>query len=285
MNRLIVDSVLDQVKADASIPVSQGRFGDTQLLLKLKDVLDYAIFPLLIKAKGNHNEVRETVTSDSDGFITIPERAYLSGFSKLKHIQSGIFFNEVAEPEIEEAPNSYYFIGDSAVVSGGGSQTFEMTYTLRPPELIKEVDAPKVVNFNPVTRQVEVDIGTFEADMDIIKPNGYARVLNIGRTLTTSSTVFTLDGTATPVIGDFVCPAGSSALVPVPQEIIGYVARVLTTMVLQDIPDPEGFKQSQAIEADMEKNILAALVPRGRKAPVFVKKPFLQRSYNNKRRY
>jgi len=267
----------------ASIPVSQGRFSDAQLLLMAKDVLDTIIFPMLINVRGGHNDVREEVSSDSEGVITIPERSYLNGFNKLKSKASNTFLNEVAESGFEDSYFCYYFIGDS-VITSLQSEDFVMTYTLRPPQLILETDAPKVVSFNTTTRQVEVDVETFESSMDVIGQNGYTKALNVGRSATTSSTLFTLGGTIVPSVGDYICAAGESPLIPVPQEVIGYFTRVLCSRILQDIPDVEGFKQSMEIEMSMHKNIVEVLKPRGRKSPIYSKHPFIN-SGRSFRRY
>ena len=281
-NRLLTDNILNQVKAMAGVPVSQGRFSDANLLLMLKDVVDTIIFPMIIKARSNHNEVRETVTSDSDGVITIPTRSYLNGFTKLKNTSNEIFLNEVPESANENSYESYYFLGDQVIVTPQ-SQDFEMTYTQRPPQFQLESVSPKVVSFNPTTRQVEVDVATFESDMDIVKANGYTRATNIGRTSTVSSTVFILAGTAVPVVGEYITEAETSPLLPIPQEVVGYVTRILCSRILQDIPDPEGLKVSMEIESVMRENVLEVLKPRGRRASVMAKKPFINNNYRYRR--
>lgn len=274
MNRLLTDNILEQVKILASVPISQSRFSDVNLLLMLKDVLDTNIFPLIMEARSNHNEVKVTLTSDSDGYIDVPERAFMGGFNSLKNTSNNVFYNACPESSRDWAYNSYHFYQDSVIVSDASTQ-FEMTYTLRPPELLLESDAATVVSFNPTTRQVEVSQTLFSSDMDIIKPNGYARALNTIRTATTSGTVFPLDGTYTPVVGDFIVGAGKSPLVPIPQEMVGLVARVMVTRILMDIPDPEGAKSSMEIEKVMRAEVLASLKPRGGRSSIVSRKPFI----------
>jgi len=280
MNRLLTDNILNNAKIMASVPLSQNKFSDASILLMLKDILDTQIFPILIKAQGNNNEITFAVTANSEGEIEVPERAYLSGITRLKN--GDLCYLQATEEDFAYSVNTYYFIGDIIKVKEA-NQEFHLTYTLRPPELLLEIDAPKVLSFNPSTRIVEVDKDTYATDMDVIKPNGYHRSLNQGRTTTTTATVFTLGGTVVPSVGDYIVEAGQSPVIPIPQEVIGLVVRALSNRILMDIPDEEGLRAGLRVEEIMYTNVLNMLKPRGKRASAVSRKPILNTAFRNRR--
>ena len=276
-NRLLVDNILENAKIMASVPTNQDRFSDSTLLQMLQDIVESDLFPMVLESQGNYNERMEELSTDSDGVLDIPSRAYMARVSLMKEKNTTIFLNEVSESLKDDSFNSFFFRGNE-IHTELKSKTLDVTYTLRPPELILATDAPKVVSFNSSTRVVEVDKTQYSTDMDIIKANGYSRALNQGRTSTTTATQFVLDGTAVPVAGDYITSAEQSPILPLPYELVGLATRMLVSRILLDIPDMDGYKSSKTIEAEMREKMLKMLEPRSRRSQVIVNRPFVRRN-------
>ena len=281
-NRLLVDNIIENAKNWASVPTNQDRFSDALLVQMLQDIVDTDLFPMVLASQGNYNEIVVEVSSDSEGIIDIPDRAYLSNISLLKVKDTDSFLNEISENTKDSGFNSYFFRG-SEIHTDIKNETFELTYTLRPFELILSTDAPKVVSFNSSTRVVEVDKTQYSTDMDIIKSNGYSRALNQGRTSTVTATQFVLAGTSVPVAGDYITSAEQSPILPLPYELASLAARMLTSRIMLDIPDMDGYESSKKIEEQMKNNLEKMLEPRGRKSSVIVNRPFVRRNTRYRR--
>lgn len=273
-NRLLTDNIIESAKCMASVPLSQSRFSPAVMLTMLKDIVDTQIYPMLVTAQGCNNEVKVTITSDSDGVIEIPTRAYLSGVSKVRNANTGAYYLQCEEEYNDLTCNTFNFLGNK-IITRDPDTDFDITYTLRPPNLILEAEAPKILNFNPTTREVETNIAITDATMDIIGVNGYLKGMDIARTATTTATLFTLGGSVVPAIGDYICAVEDSPLIPMPVEVVGLLIRQLANRVLIDLPDEESLKAGLMVESSIYQNVLSMLKPRGKKASVVAHKPLL----------
>lgn len=305
--------LLEKIKRAVTVPASQIRFSDANLLEFADEETEATILPMLLSLRQEYLvKSRLVPIVEEQAAYKIPYRAIGRNLRELKLVTSdGQFIKSLAHITLEDSqrfspnifgePLGFTIQGENVVLlptpeSSNGSYNIKMYYELAPGALIDPDEAGVITAFDLDTGIVTIAsaIAGFASTvaMDIIDAKTGNSTLAEGITnVSVSGTTITFTAADLPSdmsVGDYVTLAGETPVIQLPEELHQALVQAVVCRILEAQGDFEGL---QAAEAKLEKKITAAqvlLTPRVEGNPLVVinRNGLLrQRPYNYRFRY
>ena len=284
------DDLLTSIKNGASIPANQIRFSDTMLLGFADEFTRGTIVPELIRLKSEILTVRETVTVTGSQRYLIPARAvgrtlravFWDGES-LRPLDYLQWRDESGDPLMVGFEGNYFLPYPTPASTSTGK--LEIAYYCKPSALVKTSSAGKITSINSGSNLIQVasvpsSIVT-GVSVDLIRGQGGNDILLRDAVATVSGTNITLS-TALPTdlaLNDYVCLAGYSPVVNMPEELASLLSKAVQIVVLEAQSDMEALQLAQASYKKLAENAYSATSPRMQgESDRLNPSPFLNRS-------
>jgi hypothetical protein len=272
------EQVLVGIKRRITIPQSQPLLLNEDILAIVDDVIKSRLVPVLVSLRQDFfvTTKNETITKDVDSY-SIPSRAVGRTLRDLKKVSSSGNKLDITLVGVEDehfsalsgSPSQFFFKGDKVVlrpipISTG--EILEMWYEIMPSSMTTTDKCGKIINIsgnNVSVQQLPTTLKINEkADIVDSTPGHSCKLIDAQMTNITSNVIHFTSLPSTVKVGDYVCPAGFSPYVQLPDECYPYVETESCYRILQSISDYEGAKFLQS-DIDVElKNLKMLMEPR-----------------------
>lgn len=302
---------LDSVKRGVTIPASQVRFTNTDLLAFADEELETYVMPMITDQRQEYFVRKDLVPLVANqAEYKIPSRAV---GRTLRHIRLITTDSEVVKdlsfvmPEDDRAnsstnggdPWAYTVRGDYIVILPTptlANYNIEMYYELAPSKLVESDRTATVASFDLTTGAVTINASnsnfTTGLSMDIIDgtSGNNCKAIDIDNTnVSGANLTFTAaDLPANLAVGDYVTLANESSVLQIPNELTQVLVQAVICRITEALGDFEGLQVAMARLDRIIKSATQIITPRVEsKAPVVINRNGLlpQRSYNRRWRY
>lgn len=284
------DDLIDSVRLRANLPsaTADDKLSDTDILTLADEQIRSRWVPY-VSEKRSAYYVRSELLTTSSGYARVPSRAVGGALIDVQLAESGSE-NACSIPEITIAQREFYNAGDSfssrLAYSFEGDKikihpypandvTLRVFYQWRPGQLVKTNNITYTAAITSVTSSTVVASGGMASNIttgtavDIVQatPNydllvdGASDTTVGGGTVTFSTTN---PSTSDVAVGDYLCDAGYTPIVHVPEEVFPLVVSSVVIRVLMMYGEYEQLAIEREMLAEEAANVSELLTPRNK---------------------
>lgn len=282
-----VDNLVTSLKTQTLFPTSQATYSTDDLISFLNIGLQSYVVPLIDSVQEEYFVVNYDIAFDpTNNVYDIPARAIGGKLRDITFVDTTGREYSIPRIKVEDiksisdtfayAPINYgFYLRDNQVVLFYGITAtainfpiLRMKYIRRPNELKSKIYCGKVVNVNPLTKDVTLDNGdttwTTSTTFDVIK--GTPTFSSKGDDCTISQIngfVLTFNTLPTGIaVGDYVCESGFSCIPQIPKEGFFLLMQSAIISVLEGIGNEAQLGTAYKKLEIMENKFLKIITPR-----------------------
>lgn len=285
MSVLTSDNILDSIKRTFSVPTHQQLLTDTEILSFCDEELLNTVCPELVALRGEYfTTFKNQSTTAGTQRYRIPERAMGRTLRDLKLITSGGDESNLTDIGIDDKhhfdsatrgqPTGFYTFGDYVylVPTPDAAYTLQFIFDLRPSSLVATSAVATVAAVNQVTDTLTLSASlsglTTNTPVDIVAAKAGNIALSIDLSPISVSGVsvqFATDELPDEVaVGDYLCFAKQSPVVPIPEECLPVLIQAAGNRVMLALGDLEALQSGEAKLKRLLDNLRVLLAPRVR---------------------
>lgn len=267
------DELLASVKRSASVPASQIRLQDTDILALADEEIQTKLLPMLTELRNEYLvKVEDTALVAGQTVYPIPYRAVGRTLRSVVIERTGLDPDTLPYIQPEDAPSypqlGFFLRGDKVVLTRaetGG--TLRLYYEVRPSKLVALSSCARIASFSTTEAVVESVPSTLTtgASVDVLEARSGHTLL--GQDLTLSNVSGTTLSLAVPDgvrVGDFIAAAETSPVIMLPPEMHQVLAQATSIRVLEAIGDFESLNAQVTRLAEKMSAVRSLLTPRVR---------------------
>jgi len=255
---------LSSVERQSFSPANQATFSTSDILSLGDEILASAVVPALVSAREEYFVTYKdyTITASTAAY-TLPQRAVglmarevqiVDANGNVKNLPRVSLDSLHLRSSTASSPECFYLRGDSVVLSptpSSTSGTLRIYYSLAPGNLVETTSCAVISAINTSTNVVTVtsipNTWATGDDFDLIQGTGAHTTLAIDQNSTTISgadiTFASLP--ANLAVGDYICPAGQSCLIQIPNDFRNAFSTLTAAEMLLAMNQPTGEKMLQ----------------------------------------
>lgn len=300
------NKLIKSIKRRAMLPNDQNTFEDTDFLEIANEEIDYFAVPHLLSTYEEYLVVDEDFAlEENKKSYAIPHRAIgnklrdaafvdiepdINGVPKNEVIYelSRISLEDLADyryGQTSDYSNVFYVKDNSLVLLDDfpvQNASLRMSFYLKPNNLVLEERAGIITAIDTVNGVIT--LSTFPdnfaniPDMDFImkrSPNKIYKYDITPQSVNSNTKSVTFDPDDLPddlVVGDYLCQAGETIVLQLPEELHAIVAQRVAVACLEALGDSEGLKNAQTRLEMMERSTLSLIDNRVEGAPQKIRK-------------
>lgn len=275
------DALLESVKRACTAPDYQARLEDSDILAMADEVISGVLIPLIINSNAELLVRRDTITVVSgQREYQIPARAIGRTLRNIAYRTSAtatpIQLNQVdlqdeATYANGTATTAVAFEGDYYLpLKAPTSGEFLVSYACQPSALCKSTDASLITNIDRVTGVISIATtlsgASTSTPCDFVSGRSGFNLKGLDATpadVSGTNIQFAVADIPTNLaVGDYLCTAGYTPVIPVPRELLSLLTVGVQGQVYQLLGDLEAAQAAQAKFADLYRTIPSILTPR-----------------------
>lgn len=223
---MIADTLISNIKLKMGFP-DDNYFTDAELLTILNDEVKTVILPLVMKLHEDFLLVNKTYTVTEGETYRLPRRAVGNKVRDVKLLDNGAYtdLNRLFEEDRSADLPGYYITRNTIELSSHyTSGTLVVTYFVAISDLILEASAAEISSIDSTTQVTVAALPssiTTSTAVDFVQYTSPYDILALDQTITNIAST-TLTFTSLPddlSVGDYICLAGQSPVLLVPEEL------------------------------------------------------------------
>lgn len=283
---LTADLLLESIQRSITYPTNQEQLEDDDLLAFADEEIVSTILPVITSLRQEYLVVNKTIDLVSGtSHYRIPQRGLGRTIRDVIFVDASGVRTSLPLIAREKAhtyqptssttgtPQAFYLENDYIVIvptPNNSAEDILVPYPLRPSKLVKLAEVGVVDSFNLVAGTVVITVAlssiATSTPVDIVSYTSGNIIKTMDITPTNvSSTTITFTAADLPsdlAAGDYICLAGESPVVPVPEEALVALSRAVQNRVLESIGDIEMWNMGKTILKDRLDDLRALLTPR-----------------------
>lgn len=293
MSALTSNKLIQSIKRRALIPTSQNTFSDEDFLAMANEEMNIGLVPSVMQQKQDYLLISEVIPLQSNtSRYKIPYRAIGNILKDVfyKDTSSNYFeMSRIDKSDLPEFAGPYtlsnhrlFYIEDNDVVmypnvQGTVSGFLEMSYYIRPNDLVSENRVGVITAINTTTGEVTLSslpsVFNLNELFDFIQeksPHGILGfdVAPISINSTTKTLTFDPNNLPTDLsVGDHVALAGETMLPQLPDDLHVVLAHRVATRCLEALGDTQGLQNANDKLKEMESKTTTLINNRVQEAP------------------
>lgn len=281
------DDLITAVNARCALPSADDRLSTAEKLDLASQRLTSTIAELLVSSRSQRwvQSGSDVAISSGTYLYDVPERALASGVADIKITDGSV---EWDPPEILfrdahlyrsvrgnwAAPYAYTWLDDKIELlphptTGGAAYYLRIYYPRAAPKLVPTTSCAPVTASTSTTitaTSAQTILGA-SATIDVVKgtPNGAPRGMDLSASIATNTVTVSATPTGT-ASGDYVCLAGQTCVLPMPQSLWQVIVLATSADVLDALGDSERLAAVQIELGAAMREARGVLEPRSRGA-------------------
>lgn len=287
---LTSDAALTRIKARAQVPSVDPRLADTDIFAMFDDVITTEIGLSAYDADDGrwiHTAADVTLTASLAEY-RIPARAWAGGVDTVCIVDSAGVESPLDYVDREEIPmwsgsglpHRYAVVGDVIRLlptpnAAAASHSLRVSYVRRPNRLVAVSSCAIITAVGSTTLTATYPAGAGWTSVDVIEgthggaslEDSVAVTLSGGSTHTRSSGTWASTGAGAIAVGDYVCSAGTSCVIQVPDVAIAFLIERVAGEVADVLGDSEAARTRLALAEQKRSKMEQAIAARTKQRP------------------
>lgn len=287
---LTSDAALARIKARAQVPSVDPRLADTDIFAMFDDVITTEIGLSVYDADDGRQvyTAADVTLTASLAEYRIPARAWAGGVDTVSIVDSNGLESPLAYVDREEipmwsgtttgTPERYSIVGDVIRLlptPSSASYSLRVRFVRRPNRLVAVSSCAIITAVGSTTLTATYPSGAGWTSVDVIEgTHGGASLedsvtvtLSGGSTHTRSSGTWASTGAGAIAAGDYVCSAGTSCVIQVPDVAIAFLIERVTGEVADVLGDSEAARTRLALAEQKRGKMEQAIAERTKQRP------------------